>query len=75
MNSSDGKLIKFHATLNGNVRGTNQVVVADDTGMGLITGQRLYQLTRKTQDVKDQTFDIKFLELNIQIFAFIFGLT
>ena len=48
MNSSDGKLIKFRATLNGRVRGTNQGVVVDDSGISLITGQRLYQLTRKT---------------------------
>ncbi|MBC7751073.1 MAG: hypothetical protein H7Z73_05060 [Candidatus Saccharibacteria bacterium] len=65
MNSSDGKPIKFHATLNGMALGTNHGVDTDANSMGVVRGQRLYQLIRQTQEVKDQTFDIELLEPNI----------
>ncbi|MDE2421582.1 MAG: cytochrome c biogenesis protein DipZ [Gammaproteobacteria bacterium] len=73
MGSSDGKPIHFRVTLNGAALGANHGLDTDANGMGVVTGQRLYQLIRQTQAVKDQIFDIEFLEPNVEIFSFTFG--
>jgi cytochrome c biogenesis protein CcdA/thiol-disulfide isomerase/thioredoxin len=73
MGSSDGKPIHFRVTLNGLALGANHGIDTDANGLGVVTGQRLYQLIRQTQAVKDQTFDIEFLEPNVEIFSFTFG--
>jgi thiol-disulfide isomerase/thioredoxin len=73
MGSSDGKPIHFRVTLNGVAPGANHGIDTDANGMGIVTGQRLYQLIRQTQTVKDQTFDIEFLDPNVEIFSFTFG--
>jgi hypothetical protein len=73
MGSSDGKPIHFRVTLNGLAPGANHGLDTDANGLGVVTGQRLYQLIRQNQAVKDQTFDIEFLEPNVEIFSFTFG--
>ncbi len=73
MGSSDGKPIHFRVTLNGLAPGANHGVDTDENGMGIVTGQRLYQLIRQTQPVKDRTFNIEFLDPNVEIFSFTFG--
>jgi cytochrome c biogenesis protein CcdA/thiol-disulfide isomerase/thioredoxin len=73
MGSSDDKPIHFRVTLNGISPGANHGIDTDANGMGVVTGQRLYQLIRQTQAVQDQTFDIEFLEPNVETFAFTFG--
>lgn len=73
MGSSTAKPIHFRVTLNGKAPGKNHGVDIDENGMGIVTGQRLYQLIRQTQPIVDQTFDIEFFEPNVEIFAFTFG--
>lgn len=73
MGSSDGKPIHFRVTLNGSAPGANHGIDTDANGMGVVTGQRLYQLIRQTGTIQDQTFDIEFLEPNVEIFSFTFG--
>lgn len=73
MGSSTAKPIHFRVTLNGKAPGKNHGVDTDENGMGIVTGQRLYQLIRQTQPIVDQTFDIEFFEPNVEIFAFTFG--
>ncbi len=73
MGSSDAKAIHFRVTLNGKVPGKNHGVDTDENGMGVVTGQRLYQLIRQTQPITDQTFEIEFFEPNVEMFAFTFG--
>lgn len=73
MGSSTAKPIHFRVTLNGKAPGKNHGVDTDENGMGIVTGQRLYQLIRQTQPIIDQTFDIEFFDPNVEIFAFTFG--
>ena len=73
MGSSDAKTIHFRVTLNGKAPGKNHGVDTDENGMGVVTGQRLYQLIRQTEPITDQTFEIEFFEPNVEIFAFTFG--
>lgn len=46
-------------------------VAAD--GSGRVTEQRLYQLVRQTDEVKDRTFTIEFLDPGVSAYAFTFG--
>ena len=73
MGSSTAKPIHFRVTLNGKAPGKNHGVDTDENGMGVVAGQRLYQLIRQTQPIIDQTFDIEFFDPNVEIFAFTFG--
>jgi hypothetical protein len=38
-----------------------------------VTGQRLYQLIRQSGTVTDHTFEIHFLDPDVQAYAFTFG--
>lgn len=73
MGSADAKPIQFRVTLNGKAPGRNHGIDTDENGVGVVTGQRLYQLIRQTQPITDQTFEIEFFEPNVEIFAFTFG--
>ena len=73
MGSSTAKPIHFRVTLNGKAPGKSHGVDTDEQGMGVVTGQRLYQLIRQTQPIVDQTFDIEFFDPNVEVFAFTFG--
>ncbi len=73
MGSTTTKPIHFRVTLNGKALGKNHGVDTDENGMGTVTGQRLYQLIRQTQPITDQTFEIEFIEPNVEVFAFTFG--
>jgi thiol-disulfide isomerase/thioredoxin len=45
----------------------------DEQGYGEATGQRLYQLVRQTGPITDHTFEITFLDPEIEVYAFTFG--
>jgi hypothetical protein len=42
-------------------------------GQGVVTGQRLYQLVRQSDQISDRTFEIQFLDPGVQAYAFTFG--
>ncbi len=73
MGSSDGRPVHFRVLIDGAAPKASHGVDIDENGMGMVTGQRLYQLVRQTQTVKDRTFDIEFLEPGVELFAFTFG--
>ena len=45
----------------------------DAQGAGVVSEQRLYQLVRQAGPVVDRTFEIEFLDPDVQAFAFTFG--
>ena len=45
----------------------------DAEGFGAVTHQRVYQLVRQHGPVTDRTFEITFLDPDVQVFAFTFG--
>jgi hypothetical protein len=48
-------------------------VQSPETGQGVVTGQRLYQLIRQRGAIGDHTFEITFLDAGVQAYAFTFG--
>jgi hypothetical protein len=75
--SADGKPVRFRVTLDGKPPGADHGLDVDANGMGVITGQRLYQLVRQHQVSKDpkadRRFQIEFLDPGAHVYAFTFG--
>jgi hypothetical protein len=69
----DGKPVRFRVTLDGAAPGDSHGMDIDPGGHGVVTGQRLYQLVRPTGRVGDRTFEIGFLDPDVQAYAFTFG--
>jgi cytochrome c biogenesis protein CcdA/thiol-disulfide isomerase/thioredoxin len=70
---SDGKPVRFRVLLDGVAPAASHGVDTDADGNGVVTEQRLYQLIRQPQDVKQHTFTIEFLEPGVRAYAFTFG--
>jgi cytochrome c biogenesis protein CcdA/thiol-disulfide isomerase/thioredoxin len=71
--SKDGKRIRFIVRLDGTPPGDDHGADTDASGAGTVQGHRLYQLIRQKGAVEDRTFEIEFLDLGVQAFAFTFG--
>ena len=69
---ADGKPVRFVVTLDGQPPGAGHGVDVDASGNGTVTTQRLYQLIRNSAP-GDHTFVIRFLDSNVQAYAFTFG--
>jgi hypothetical protein len=69
----DGKPIRFRVLLDGDPPMNDAGVDVDGQGNGMVTGYRLYQLIRQKGKVEDRTFQIQFLNPNVEVFAFTFG--
>ena len=69
----DGKPVRFRVTLDGQPPGANHGMDIDAAGFGTVTEDRLYQLIRQQDGVKDRTFRIDFLVPEVQAFSFTFG--
>jgi cytochrome c biogenesis protein CcdA/thiol-disulfide isomerase/thioredoxin len=70
---ADGKPVRFRVTLDGKPPGEDHGADTDADGQGTVTDQRLYQLVRQSHGVGDSTFQIEFLDPQVQAFAFTFG--
>ncbi|MET0356991.1 MAG: cytochrome c biogenesis protein DipZ [Cellvibrio sp.] len=71
--NTNGKPVRFRVLLDGVVPGKNHGMDIDAEGNGVITEQRLYQLIRQSDSVKEHTFTIEFLDEGAQAFSFTFG--
>ncbi|QXH99554.1 cytochrome c biogenesis protein DipZ [Pseudomonas monsensis] len=70
---AEGKPVRFKVSIDGQAPGdTHGMDVAAD-GSGRVTEQRLYQLVRQTDAVRDRTFTIEFLDPGVAAYAFTFG--
>jgi cytochrome c biogenesis protein CcdA/thiol-disulfide isomerase/thioredoxin len=70
---ADGKPVRFRVTIDGEAPGADHGADVDADGMGVVEGQRLYQLIRQHGAIADRTFAIEFLDPGVQAFAFTFG--
>jgi len=71
--SADGKPVRFRIRLDGQPPGADHGVDVDAKGMGVVAQQRLFQLVRQHDGVRDRTFEIEFMDSGVQAFAFTFG--
>jgi cytochrome c biogenesis protein CcdA len=69
-----GKIpVRFRITLDGAPPGADHGKDTDARGLGVVTGERLYQLVRQGGTIRDRTFTIEFLDPGVQAYAFTFG--
>jgi cytochrome c biogenesis protein CcdA/thiol-disulfide isomerase/thioredoxin len=70
---TDGRPVRFRVTVDGAAPGDSHGTDVDAHGQGVVTGQRLYQLIRQSGKIADHTFEIHFLDPDVQAYAFTFG--
>ena len=70
---AEGKPVRFKVSIDGRAPGDAHGVDVAPDGSGRVTEQRLYQLVRQTDGVKDRTFTIEFLDPGVSAYAFTFG--
>jgi hypothetical protein len=68
-----GKPVRFRITIDGAAPAASHGSDTDAAGNGVVTGERLYQLLRQPAAVQDRTFEIQFLDPDVQVYAFTFG--
>ncbi len=71
--AASGAPVHFRVTVDGLPPGDSHGADTNADGLGVIDGQRLYQLVRQSGAVADHVFKIEFLDPGAQAFAFTFG--
>jgi thiol-disulfide isomerase/thioredoxin len=69
----EGTPVRFRVLIDGQPPGKAHGVDVDDQGRGTVTEQRLHQLIRQPGPITDRTFEITFLDPDIQAYSFTFG--
>ena len=70
---SSGRPVRFRVTIDGKAPGADHGLDIDANGMGMVTGQKLYQLVRQKGGSQTRSFAIEFLDPGVQAFSFTFG--
>lgn len=70
---ASGRPVRFQVTVDGVAPGADHGSDIDASGYGTVTGTRLYQLVRQSGDVRERTFEIRFLDPGVEAFVFTFG--
>lgn len=68
-----GKKLRFQVTVDGAAPGADHGSDIDAEGNGTVSETRLYQLVRQSGDVRERTFEIRFLDPGVEAFVFTFG--
>ena len=68
-----GGSVRFRVRIDGQPPATARGGDIDEQGQGVVSDQRLYQLVRQPQPIKDRHFEIEFLDGGVDAFAFTFG--
>jgi thiol-disulfide isomerase/thioredoxin len=68
-----GTSVRFRVLIDGHPPGAAHGVDVDDQGNGTVAEQRLHQLIRQPGPITDRTFEITFLDPEVQAYAFTFG--
>jgi thiol-disulfide isomerase/thioredoxin len=68
-----GTSVRFRVLVDGQPPGAAHGVDVDEQGDGTVAEQRLHQLIRQPGPITDRTFEITFLDPEVQAFAFTFG--
>jgi thiol-disulfide isomerase/thioredoxin len=71
--ASRGATVRFRVLIDGKPPGAAHGADVDEQGNGAVSSQRLYQLIRQPNPIIDRTFEIEFLEKDVEGFAFTFG--
>jgi cytochrome c biogenesis protein CcdA/thiol-disulfide isomerase/thioredoxin len=70
---TDGAPVRFRVTIDGAPPAADHGVDIDETGAGVVTNERLYQLVRQKGDIAERVFEIEFLDPGVQAYTFTFG--
>jgi thiol-disulfide isomerase/thioredoxin len=68
-----GTAVRFRVFIDGSPPGAAQGGDVDEHGKGVARNQRLYQLIRQVASIVDRTFEIEFLDADVEAYAFTFG--
>jgi thiol-disulfide isomerase/thioredoxin len=68
-----GEPIRFRVTIDGMPPGDSHGSDVDADGNGVVSEHRLYQLVRQSGTIANRTFEIRFLDPGVQVYAFTFG--
>jgi thiol-disulfide isomerase/thioredoxin len=68
-----GTSVRFRVLIDGQPPGEAHGDDVDDQGNGTVAEQRLHQLIRQRGPIKDRTFEITFLDPEVQAYSFTFG--
>ena len=68
-----GSTVRFRVYLDGQVAGRDHGADVDAEGNGTVVQQRMYQLIRQHESIRDRRFEIEFLEAGAEGFCFTFG--
>ena len=68
-----GSAVRFRVLLDARPPGDAHGGDVDAEGNGMVTEQRLYQLIRQPGPIVDRQFEIEFLDVGAEAFAFTFG--
>ena len=71
--ATPGTAVRFRVLIGGKPPGAAHGIDVDEQGNGTVTEQRLFQLIRQPKPVVDRQFEIEFVGLGIEAFAFTFG--
>lgn len=68
-----GTSVRFRVFVDGQSAVAARGLDVDVRGEGTVSEQRLYQLIRQPQPIRDRQFEIEFLDAGVEAFAFTFG--
>jgi thiol-disulfide isomerase/thioredoxin len=64
---------RFRALLDGRPPGDDHGLDVDESGEGAVDEPRMYQLVRQSGPIREQTFEITFLDPGVRAYVFTFG--
>ncbi|MDK1373796.1 MULTISPECIES: cytochrome c biogenesis protein DipZ [unclassified Sinorhizobium] len=70
---TDGRKLRFQVKVDGVAPGPDHGSDIDSNGSGTVSETRLYQLVRQSGEVRERTFEIRFLDPGVEAFVFTFG--
>jgi len=70
---ADARPVRFQVRIDGAPPKPSHGMDVDADGRGVVTMRRFYQLVRQSGQITDHEFEIQFLDLGVQAYAFTFG--
>jgi hypothetical protein len=65
--------VRFRVSIDGQPPGPARGLDTEDSGVGIVQAQRLYQLVRQPGAIAERSVEIEFLDAGVEAFAFTFG--
>lgn len=70
---ANGKPVRFQVLVDGKAPGADHGSDTDPEGFGTVSDTKLYQLVRQAGEVRERTFEIRFLDAGVEAYVFTFG--